>query len=139
MNIRVYRKADQQAVIDLWQACGLTVAWNDPRKDIARKLAISPELFFVAEADGELIAAAMGGYEGHRGWINYLAVKPGMQGRGYGRELVQAIERKLLSLGCPKINVQIRESNVDVIEFYRRCGYKRDPVVSMGKRLIDDV
>jgi ribosomal protein S18 acetylase RimI-like enzyme len=80
----------------------------------------------------------MGGYEGHRGWINYLAVSPDLQKSGYGRQLMKAVEKKIAEQGAPKINLQIRTSNVDVIAFYKAIGYKRDDVVGMGKRLIDD-
>lgn len=80
----------------------------------------------------------MGGYEGHRGWINYLAVAPEFQRRGYGRQLVMEVERRLLAVGCPKINLQVRSSNATVLECYRRLGYAVDDVVSMGKRLISD-
>lgn len=80
----------------------------------------------------------MGGYEGHRGWVNYLAVHPDFQGLGYGRALMDAVEEKLLAVGCPKINLQVRESNSGVIQFYETIGYKNDHVVSLGKRLIPD-
>ncbi|MFQ5421106.1 MAG: GNAT family acetyltransferase [Anaerolineae bacterium] len=139
MNIRPFEENDMEAVVALWTACGLVVPWNDPRKDIARKLKVGRELFLVGEVDGRLMASAMGGYEGHRGWVNYLAVHPDFQRRGgYGRELMTAVEQKLLSLGCPKINLQVRETNEAVIRFYQKIGYQNDRVVSFGKRLIPD-
>ena len=76
MQIRPFQPADEAAVIALWEACKLTRPWNDPRKDIARKLAVQPELFLVGTVDGEIVATVMAGYEGHRGWVNYLAVAP---------------------------------------------------------------
>ena len=138
MNIQPFQETDTETVVALWQACGLTVPWNDPRKDIARKLKVGREFFLVGELDGRLIASAMGGYEGHRGWVNYLAVHPDFQGQGYGRLMMTAIEEKLLAIGCPKINLQVRASNEGVIRFYERIGYKQDHVVSFGKRLIPD-
>lgn len=138
MNIRPFTKADTEALVDLWQVCGLTVPWNDPRKDIARKLQVGREFFLVGELTGRLIASVMGGYEGHRGWINYLAVHPDFQEQGYGRIIMTAVEEKLIAAGCPKINLQVRESNVGVIQFYEKIGYKNDKVVSLGKRLIPD-
>ena len=81
----------------------------------------------------------MGGYEGHRGWINYLAVSPQIRRKGVGQKMVEEVEVKLRKLGCPKINVQIRSSNQDVIEFYGKTGFSVDDVVSMGKRLVDDL
>ena len=138
MIVRSFQPGDQAAVIDLWQACGLVVPWNDPVRDIERKLSVGAELFLVGEQDGVLVAAAMGGYEGHRGWVNYLAVHPGQQGRGYARQIMEELEARLKALGCPKLNIQVRESNTEVLEFYRALGYRHDKVVSLGKRLIPD-
>ena len=138
MDIREYLDTDEAAVISLWRDCGLVVPHNDPAKDIARKLAVGRDLFLVGIADEGIVASVMGGYEGHRGWVNYLAVSPGCQGRGYGRQMMTAIEERLLERGCPKLNLQIRASNQAVVDFYRAIGYREDPVVSMGKRLIPD-
>lgn len=138
MLIRPYLSEDEAAVIALWQQCGLTRPWNDPRKDIARKLKVDPELFIVGVEHGEVIASAMGGYEGHRGWINYLAVHPDHQRRGLGRQLMQRLERDLLACGCPKINLQIRTSNLAATGFYQALGYVADDVISLGKRLERD-
>jgi len=138
MYIRPFHENDTEEIVALWTICGLVVPWNDPRRDIARKLKVGRELFLVGEMDGRLAASAMGGYEGHRGWVNYLAVHPDFQRRGYGRMMMTAVEEKLLALGCPKINLQVRETNEAVIRFYQKIGYKSDRVVSFGKRLIPD-
>ncbi len=138
MEIRPFQLTDEASVVALWQKCKLVVPWNDPRKDIARKLARDADSFLVGILDGALVATVMVGYEGHRGWINYLAVDPDLQKQGLGRIMMDAAEKRLLALGCPKINLQIRETNTGVIEFYRRLGYSIDAVVSMGKRLIPD-
>ncbi|SDP66578.1 Ribosomal protein S18 acetylase RimI [Ralstonia sp. 25mfcol4.1] len=138
MQLRPYRPADESAVVDLWKACGLTRPWNDPHKDIARKLTTQPELFRVGEVDGLLVATAMIGYDGHRGWVYYLAVHPGFQGRGYGRMLMAHAEALLIERGCPKINLLVRDTNDAVLAFYDRLGYGRDAAVSLGKRLIPD-
>ena len=138
LHIRPYHPADEAAVIALWRRCGLTRPWNHPKLDIERKLLVDPELFLVGEIDGEIVASVMGGYEGHRGWINYLAVDPGYQRQGLGREMMEAVETKIRAAGSPKINLQIRTGNTAVIEFYQSIGYKMDEVVSMGKRLVVD-
>jgi len=138
MEIRPYEMGDQDAVIELWGSCGLVVSHNNPVLDIQRKLADSPELFLVGIAGGRLVASVMAGYEGHRGWINYLAVAPGSQGIGFGRQIMEHAEQLLRERGCPKINLQIRSTNKAVIEFYRRLGFGVDDVVSMGKRLVVD-
>jgi len=138
MHIRAFQPSDESAVVELWRRCDLIRAWNDPWKDIRRKLAIRPDLFLVGELNGEIIACVMAGYEGHRGWLNYLAVAPEHQRHGYARAIVEAAERLLREAGCPKINLQVRAANRGVIEFYRRLGYEVDDVVSMGKRLERD-
>jgi ribosomal protein S18 acetylase RimI-like enzyme len=137
-QIRSYRAEDESAVLRLWELCGLTRPWNDPREDIARKLAEHPELFLVGLVDGRLVATAMGGYEGHRGWVNYLAVAPESRGRSAGRQLMEEVERLLTALGCPKLSLLVRRGNEGVLAFYRELGYAEDDVVAMGKRLIVD-
>jgi ribosomal protein S18 acetylase RimI-like enzyme len=102
-------------------------------------LHVRPDWFLVGLLDETLIATVMAGYEGHRGWLNYLAVAPEHQRRSHARTLVHHAEHLLQSAGCPKINLQIRTTNTAVIDFYRRLGYTIDDVVSMGKRLdVDD-
>ena len=138
MHIRPYVESDEAAVIALWSKCGLLRPWNDPHKDIARKLQVQRELFLVAVQDDRVVGTALAGYDGHRGWINYLAVNPDHQRKGLGRMLMQEAERRLRELGCPKINVQIRRDNLEAIEFYRRIEFIEDDVLSFGKRLEDD-
>jgi ribosomal protein S18 acetylase RimI-like enzyme len=138
VTIRPYRSADEQTVVALWGRSGLTRPWNDPHKDIARKLAVRPDWFLVAELDGAVVGTVMVGYEGHRGWISYLGVDPAYQRRGIGRALMAEAERLLRSEGCPKINLQVRTGNSEAIEFYRQVGFAMDDVVSMGRRLEQD-
>ncbi|MDH0095909.1 GNAT family acetyltransferase [Ectopseudomonas hydrolytica] len=138
MLIRPFQPADEAAVVELWQRCDLTRPWNDPHKDIQRKLKVQPELFLVGEIDGQLVASAMAGYEGHRGWVNYLAVCPEQRQRGLARQLMAHIEEQLLAMGCPKLSLQVRDSNTAALAFYERLGYKVDASVSLGKRLIAD-
>ena len=138
IRIRAFQPRDETAVIALWQECGLTRPWNDPHADIARKLTEQPELFLVGTLGDEVIASAMVGFDGHRGWVYYLAVAPAHRKQSHGRALMQAAERLLTERGCPKLNLQVRSSNADVIEFYRKLGYVQDETVSLGKRLIHD-
>ncbi|MBU6501905.1 MAG: GNAT family acetyltransferase [Burkholderiales bacterium] len=138
MKIRPYQPQDESAVIALWQDCGLTRPWNDPRKDITRKLTTQPELFLVGTVDAVLVATAMVGFDGHRGWVYYLAVAPTHRRQSHGRALMQEAERLLMARGCPKLNLLVRSSNAGVIDFYRRLGYIQDEVVSLGRRLIPD-
>lgn len=138
MRIRPFKPEDERAVVALWEQCRLTRPWNDPHKDIARKLAVQPELFLVGEVEGQVIASVMAGYEGHRGWVNYLAVAPAFRGRGFARALMEHVERELLARGCPKLSLLVRRSNPDAMDFYRHLGYVEDESVSLGKRLIAD-
>jgi ribosomal protein S18 acetylase RimI-like enzyme len=136
--IRPYHPDDEKEVIDLWQDCHLASPQNNPRSDIQRKLKVNPEWFLIGILEGNLVASCMAGYDGHRGWINYLAVLPAYRHRGIATQVLKEAERRLRAAGCPKINLQIRETNTHTIQFYERIGFQRDPVLSMGKRLIAD-
>ncbi|MDR6867887.1 ribosomal protein S18 acetylase RimI-like enzyme [Microbacterium resistens] len=139
MHLRSFRPADTESVVALWESIGLTRPWNDPRKDIARKREVQPELFVVAtDDDGRVIGTVMAGYDGHRGWMNYLAAAPDVRGSGVGRALVAHVEEALLALGCPKVNLQVRSSNAQVVAFYEHLGYRIDDTIDLGKRLIAD-
>lgn len=136
--IRTFHPDDTTAVVSLWQACELTRPWNNPELDIQRKLSVNDDLFLVADDGGQIVGSIMGGYEGHRGWINYLAVDPTLQKQGLGRALMDAVESRLLDKGCPKINLQVRTGNDAVMAFYAAIGYSDDKCTSFGKRLVPD-
>jgi len=138
IKIRAFQEADRDAVIGLWHRCNLVVPWNDPGRDIDRKRHVQPEWFLVGEWEGEVVATLMVGYEGHRGWLNYLAVDPQLRRRGIGRRLVAHAEQILRDAGCPKINLQVRTKNTAAFGFYRALGFQVDEVTSMGKRLVSD-
>ena len=136
--IRPFKEGDEEALVSLWNMCKLTVPWNNPYKDIARKLKVQAELFLVGYLEDKLIASVMAGYDGHRGWINYFAVHPDFQARGYGKQLMDNVENGLRELGCPKINLQIREGNDKVFSYYQKLGFVEEKRINMGKRLEDD-
>ncbi|HEX4086140.1 MAG TPA: GNAT family acetyltransferase [Chthoniobacteraceae bacterium] len=138
MQIRPFRAGDENAIVALWRRCDLIRPWNDPSMDIRRKRAVTPELFLAGVIEGEIVASIMAGYEGHRGWLNYLAVAPERQRRGYGRAMVAEAERLLKDAGCPKINLLVRATNRAAVDFYRKLGYTVDEVACMGKRLEHD-
>jgi ribosomal protein S18 acetylase RimI-like enzyme len=138
MEIRPFRSGESDDVIRLWQDCGLVRPWNAPRRDIERKLTEQPELFLVGVVDGVIVASAMFGFDGTRGWVHYLGVAPSMRGRSLGRLIMAEGERLLVERGCPKLNLQVRADNDAVLGFYRALGYEQDAVVSLGKRLIPD-
>lgn len=133
--IRKYEEKDEEQVVNLWNQCNLIVPQNNPHEDIKKKIEFQPNLFFVGTVNDEVIASIMVGYEGHRGWINYMAVLPEYQNKGYGRQLVDKAIAELKKLGCLKVNLQVRENNKDVIEFYENLGFSNDRVVSLGKHL----
>ncbi len=141
VQVRTFEEGDRAAVIDLWQRVGLTRPWNDPDRDIDRKRADSPWGLLVGHADGRLVAAVMVGYDGHRGSVNYLAVEPAWRGRGVGSALMDLAEALLLERGCPKVNLQVRGDNAEVIAFYEQRGYVLEPAshaVALGRRLVVD-
>lgn len=133
--IRSFQISDEPDVIDLWHHCNLVVPQNDPKKDIDKKLQVQPELFFVGVIFNRIVSTVMTGYDGHRGWIYYLAVDPDFQQNGIGRNMVEKAEMKLRKLGCQKINLQVRNSNKSVIAFYEHISFLDDDVLGMGKRL----
>ena len=138
MEIRSFEVGDADQVVELWQTCELVVPWNDPYKDIDRKLAVNPEMFLVGVVDKRIVSTVMVGYDGHRGWVNYLAVDPRYQGQGFARKLMAEAEKMLLGINCPKLNLQVRNTNTRAIEFYQALGYELDYATGMGKRLIPD-
>lgn len=138
MQIRPYQKLDEASVIALWQACELTRPWNNPKEDINRKLTTQPELFLIGLEGSVIVATAMVGFDGHRGWVHYLGVLPSHQRLAHGKAMMDEAERLLIARGCPKISLQVRSTNATVMAFYRKLGYQVDEVVSMGKRLIAD-
>ena len=138
LAIRPFFADDTEAVVALWTVCGLTRPWNDPRRDIARKATVQPELFLVGTVDDAVVATAMVGFDGHRGWFKFLAVSDAMRRRGVGRALMAEAERLLFERGCPKLNLQLRRTNDAAAGFYRALGYREDDAVCLGKRLIVD-
>ena len=137
-TFRKFKKSDTEEVIKLWKKCKLIVPWNDPFKDINRKLSIKDNLFIIGEMNKHIIASAMAGYDGHRGYIYYLAVLPEYQKKGIGSSLLSIVEKKLLHLGCPKINLFVRNTNIRVKTFYRINNYEFQDSQIYGKRLIED-
>lgn len=137
-RIRPFALTDTEAVVSLWQETGLTRSWNDPYRDISRKLAVQPELFLVAEDDGDIVGTVMAGYDGHRGWLYYLATAPARRGEGIARRLVESAEERLRQMGCPKVQLMVRPENGGVHDFYAALGYEPFETWNTGKRLIAD-
>ena len=135
LKIRSFLTSDESIVIDLWHRCNLVVPQNDPKKDMAMKLKVQPELFLVGIISERIVSTAMAGYDGHRGWVYYLAVDPDYQRKGIGRQMMEKVEKSLRELGCQKINVQVRSSNESVVSFYENLGFSNDDVIGLGKRL----
>ena len=138
VDIRSFDRADTEAVVALWRAAGLTRPWNDPHQDIERKLSVQPELFLVAVDVDAVIGSVMAGYDGHRGWLYYLASDPARRGEGIARALVAAAEERLLAMGCPKVQLMVRPDNEGARGFYDALGYEQFDIWATGKRLIVD-
>ena len=138
-NITIFEDKHRTQVIDLWKKCNLIKSWNDPNKDIDRKLKVNDNLFLIVEFNKVIIGSAMIGYDGHRGSLYYLAVDPEHQRKGVGKMLMKEIEKRLIEVGCPKINIFIRNSNIEVKEFYQSIDYEEQNCLVYGKRLIPDL
>lgn len=138
VEIRTFDPAETDDVVALWEEAGLTRPWNDPRADIERMRAVWPDLLIVAVDGDRIVGTVMAGYDGHRGWIYYLASAADRRGEGIGRMLVGEAERRLLALGCPKVQLMVRPGNEIVFAFYDQVGYERFDIGMTGKRLIVD-
>ncbi|WP_342000456.1 GNAT family acetyltransferase [Microbacterium sp. LWH7-1.2] len=136
--IRAFDLPDTEAVVSLWQQTGLTRPWNNPYQDIRRKLSVQPELFLVAVDDRTIVGTVMAGYDGHRGWLYYLASAPERRGEGIARKLVAEAEELLTEMGCPKVQLMVRPENGIAQGFYEALGYEPFETWNTGKRLIAD-
>jgi ribosomal protein S18 acetylase RimI-like enzyme len=135
-QIRPYEQSDEPYMVSLWQQVFPSPpAHNKPQNDIRMKLGVQPELFFVAVEGEQIVGSAMAGFDGHRGWVYYVAVHPDYRRRGIGSALMGKAEAALKEIGCPKLNLQIRADNHQVQAFYEALGYAVEDRISMGKRL----
>jgi ribosomal protein S18 acetylase RimI-like enzyme len=135
-QIRPYSESDEAAVAELWrEVFPGSPSWNHPETDIQRKLSVQRELFLVATLGSDIVGTAMAGYDGHRGWVYYVAVSQRHRRQGIGTALMRNVEQRLASLGCPKLNLQVRASNYEVVSFYEKLGYEAEERISMGKHL----
>jgi len=136
VTVRAYAAADRTSLEALWlEVFPDDPAWNAPARAIENKLRVQPELLLVATADAKLVGAVMAGFDGVRGWLYHLAVLPAWRRRGIASQLVRKAEVALAALGCPKVNLQVRATNSQVIAFYQSLGYLAEERVSMGRRL----
>lgn len=135
LHVRDYRKSDRKALIALWEACGLTRPWNEPGADIDRAVAARESTILIGVLNKELISSVMAGYDGHRGWVYYLAVASGFQKRGYAREMMAEAGLWLAARGAVKIQLMVRDENQDAARLYEALGFERQAVAVYGKWL----
>ena len=138
VDVRPFRIEETDAVVALWHEAGLTRPWNDPRLDIERKFAVQSELFLVAVDGSAVVGTVMAGYDGHRGWLYYLASAAERRGEGIARRLVEEAEERLLAMGCPKVQLMVWPENEVARGFYDALGYEPFETWATGKRLIVD-
>jgi ribosomal protein S18 acetylase RimI-like enzyme len=133
-NVFVYNEAHFEGVKALWREAPLDLtAWRAPEISIPAKIAAQPDLFLIAACDDRVIGTTMAGYDGHRGWLYSVAVSPVHRRVGVGSALIREAEKRLLALGCHKINLQIVLANYSVAAFYRKLGYAIEERISMSK------
>jgi len=134
MEVREYHSADHDSVVLLWDCVFLnSTGHNEPHGAIDRKVATNDGLFFVAADTRAIVGTVLAGYDGHRGWLYSLAVAPDWRRRGIASQLVRHAERALSRLGCPKLNLQVRADNTEVVAFYESLGFHTEERISMGK------
>jgi ribosomal protein S18 acetylase RimI-like enzyme len=135
MEIRHADRADRGAVVALWEAAGLTRPWNPPEADFDRAIAGPTSTVLVGFDDGSLVATALAGDDGHRGWLYYVAVPAERRGMGLGTEIVRAAEAWLRDRGCRKVQLMVRDTNEAVLGFYEALGYEDSGVHVLGRWL----
>lgn len=134
--IRPFEKRDRDEVVALWrEVFAGDPPWNDPDDVIERKLSVQRDLFLVGLLDDRVVGTVLAGFDGVRGWMHHLAVRPNLHRRGIASRLVDRVEEELVAVGCPKLNLQVRGSNAAVVAFYESRGFGRDDVISLGKPL----
>ena len=134
LEITPIADGDIDDVIALWTRCGLTRPWNDPHADIALARETPSSDVLTGRQDRSVVATAIVGSDGHRGYVYYIAVEPDLQGAGIGREIMEAAETWLKTKGCPKVHVLVRSANTEAMAFYERLGFAVDDALLMGKR-----
>ena len=134
--ISTYRASDRDEIVRIWErSLHLPGDWNEPIAAIARQQGVQRDGFLVGRIDGQVVATCVVGYDGVRGWLYRLAVKSEYRGQGYGRKIVEHAEEYLRSLGCPKVNLQVRSGNESVVSFYKQLGYYQQDHASIAKVL----
>jgi ribosomal protein S18 acetylase RimI-like enzyme len=133
VDIRPFVIEDTDQVLEVWSLAGMTTPERNPRADIQKKLRHSPESCFVGVLEGKVVATVMVGYDGHRGWIYSLAVRPDLHRKGIGTQMMEHAESTLRQQGCPRAKLQVDEARGDVTGFYRKLGYEVQALVSMAK------
>ena len=138
-RIRPFRDGDEDDVVALWKVCDLVRPWNSPRRDIdSARTGRSSEIFVAVAGDGEerIVGSVMAGYDGHRGWVYYVAAQPEYRSRGLGRQLMRHAETWLEGQGAPKVMLMIREENEGVRRFYEGLGYEVERRTVMSRRTV---
>lgn len=136
MIIRKYSDRDYDEVFNLWKDCGLELGVSDSREEILKLVERNPNTSLVGVENGIIVAAVLGGFDGRRGLVHHLAVKPELQKKGYGSEILKVLEEEFRSMGVVKLSFWVKRNNIGVVEFNRKAGYElRDDIVTMSKIL----
>ena len=136
LRFREFRLSDYDEVVELWKESGLVLRPGDGREGVELKLQRDPDLFLVAEDDGQILGVVLGAWDGRRGWVNHLAVRPGYRRSGTGTSLVNELEKRLIRKGALKVNAQIYQSNKESLAFFKAMSYEvHSDLIMVGKDL----
>lgn len=136
MNIRPFDISDYDTVYELWTKCNFELGASDTRDEIHKFIKMNPSTSLVGEIGNKIISSVLGGYDGRRGLIHHLSVDPVYQKTGYGRQMLQALEKRFKEIGIVKISFWVKKSNIKVVKFYNKYGYEsREDIITMSKVL----
>ena len=135
LAITAIEDADVTSVVSLWERCGLTRPWNDPVADIALARKGPNSTILLGREDEKVVASAMVGHDGHRGWVYYVATDPDRRGQGLGRAVMSAAEDWLRQAGIAKLQLLVRQDNAKASAFYETIGYDEAAVTVFAKWL----
>ncbi|HEV8534793.1 MAG TPA: GNAT family N-acetyltransferase [Candidatus Limnocylindria bacterium] len=137
VEIRELREADCDEVRELWRASGIRIRPGDDDVGLVALATRNPGLCLVGREGDRMVASALAGFDGRRGWLYHVATHPESRRRGIATRLVRTIEERLRALGCRKLNLIVWDEEDDAMAFWAAIGYRRERTVEFAKELAD--